>query len=76
MSSHMEKAKTAFGLTGCACYTCIDVQISKRSTFAERLAYPMVLCAQCGAKRCPHATHHDNPCTNSNEPGQKGSRYQ
>jgi len=35
----------------------------------------MILCVECGNKRCPHATHHDNPCTNSNEPGQPGSRY-
>lgn len=26
-------------------------------------------------KRCPHATDHRNPCTESNEPGQLGSRY-
>jgi hypothetical protein len=35
----------------------------------------MILCPDCGNKRCPHATNHNNPCTNSNEPGQPGSRY-
>jgi hypothetical protein len=35
----------------------------------------MILCPVCGNKRCPHATNHNNPCTNSNEPGQPGSRY-
>lgn len=35
----------------------------------------MILCPDCGNKRCPKATDHRNDCTNSNEPGQKGSRY-
>jgi hypothetical protein len=35
----------------------------------------MILCPDCGNKRCPRATNHNNPCTNSNEPGQPGSRY-
>lgn len=35
----------------------------------------MILCPECGNKRCPHATDHNLPCTNSNEPGQEGSRY-
>jgi Zn finger protein HypA/HybF involved in hydrogenase expression len=35
----------------------------------------MIVCAQCGNKRCPHGTDHNLACTNSNEPGQPGSRY-
>jgi hypothetical protein len=35
----------------------------------------MILCPDCGNKRCPKATHHKNACTGSNEPGQKGSNY-
>jgi hypothetical protein len=35
----------------------------------------MIVCPTCGNKRCPHANHHDNPCTNSNEQGQPGSAY-
>ena len=35
----------------------------------------MILCDLCGNKRCPHATDHKNPCTNSNETGQPGSVY-
>lgn len=34
-----------------------------------------VTCGTCGNKRCPKATHHDNVCTNSNEPGQEGSDW-
>lgn len=35
----------------------------------------MILCAICGNKRCPHATDHRNPCTDSNDLGQPGSSY-
>ncbi len=50
----------------CGCYTCADGE-TRRSR--------MILCPTCGNKRCPRATHHDNACTGSNEPGQVGSRY-
>lgn len=36
----------------------------------------MFLCPSCGNKRCPKATDHRLACTNSNEPGQKGSIYE
>lgn len=36
---------------------------------------PFIVCPECGNKRCPKATHHDNECTNSNEDNQPGSRY-
>ncbi len=35
----------------------------------------MYVCAVCGCKRCPHSDDHRNACTDSNEPGQPGSRY-
>ncbi|QPK40189.1 hypothetical protein SEA_JINKIES_58 [Arthrobacter phage Jinkies] len=35
----------------------------------------MIICPECGNKRCPHATDHDEDCTRSNEPGQAGSSY-
>jgi hypothetical protein len=35
----------------------------------------MVVCTECGNKRCPHANDHRNDCTGSNEPGQAGSAY-
>lgn len=37
--------------------------------------FRMFFCAGCGNKRCPSATHHEHPCSGSNEPGQRGSRY-
>jgi len=50
----------------CYCYNCSD-----SNTRMTR----MILCPECGNKRCPKATVHNNACTNSNESGQKGSRY-
>lgn len=39
------------------------------------VAVTFIACPECGNKRCPKATHHDNYCTGSNEPGQWGSHY-
>jgi Zn finger protein HypA/HybF involved in hydrogenase expression len=50
----------------CWCETCQPITLSDMR---------MVLCPDCGNKRCPHATHHENACTGSNEPGQPGSSY-
>lgn len=36
----------------------------------------MIVCSNCGNKRCPHATNHQNPCTNSNAIGQTGSSWE
>ena len=35
----------------------------------------MILCPECGDKRCPHASDHRLACTGSNEPGQASSIY-
>ncbi|HEX9088225.1 MAG TPA: hypothetical protein VF867_11920 [Arthrobacter sp.] len=35
----------------------------------------MMICPECGNKRCPRAAWHENTCTRSNEPGQPGSSY-
>lgn len=36
----------------------------------------MILCPECGNKRCPKANSHHYDCTGSNEPNQPGSAYQ
>lgn len=43
-------------------YCCEFCFSSSGKTFLDR----MILCPDCGNKRCPKATHHDNACTNSN----------
>jgi hypothetical protein len=35
----------------------------------------MILCPDCGNKRCPKASHHERACTGSNDSGQLGSEY-
>jgi hypothetical protein len=35
----------------------------------------MILCPDCGNKRCPKASNHRHQCTESNEPNQRGSIY-
>lgn len=60
----------AFGQTmranpnGCGCRAC------------NPKAAWLVTCDNCGNKRCPHATNHEFACTDSNEPGQKGSEWE
>lgn len=36
----------------------------------------MIVCAECGNKRCPKATDHELACTRSNRPGQIGSSWE
>ena len=59
-------------LKECYCMHCDE----ERSLAGEWLPIRFYLCSICGNKRCPHATNHKLECTNSNEPGQKGSVYE
>ena len=56
----------------CWCFNCLKDM--KENGWPISLTR-MILCPSCGNKRCPRATDHSLECTNSNEPGQKGSRY-
>jgi hypothetical protein len=56
----------------CWCYNCLKDMYEDGWPIALSR---MILCPDCGNKRCPKATDHNNACTNSNEPGQPGSRY-
>nr|WP_083434636.1 hypothetical protein [Sphingomonas sp. Y57] len=69
---------------GCKCHRCVSEYtianpLPKSKMWLRGLIDPrlhrMFLCEICGNKRCPHATDHRFACTNSNEPGQAGSRY-
>lgn len=55
-------------LNNCGCWTCLEDR-------SESVMF-MILCPDCGNKRCPRANYHANPCTGSNEPGQPGSAYE
>lgn len=59
---------------GCGCWTCTSERVSKLE-FPRNMSMPFIVCPDCGNKRCPKATHHDQDCSGSNEPEQPGSRY-
>lgn len=52
--------------TKCGCWACYKGILMPR----------MILCKECGIKRCPKANNHRNKCTNSNATGQPGSAYE
>lgn len=56
----------------CYCYNC---NIGRLVNGIPYVLTRMIVCPTCGNKRCPHATDHMLACTNSNDPGQTGSRY-
>lgn len=57
------------------CAHCEDARLAAMRPWDAMLSRRFIVCPECGNKRCPRATHHDNHCTRSNEPGQPGSRY-
>jgi hypothetical protein len=59
---------------GCGCYKCQDTIIVPGTMMPVTMG-KFIVCPQCGNKRCPRGTDHTLACTNSNEPGQAGSRY-
>ena len=63
---HKAMARATKHWESCWCRTCRPVALGDMR---------MVLCPECGNKRCPRARHHDNACTGSNEPGQPGSSW-
>lgn len=58
-------------MAGCTCERCMP---NGNPLSGDPVRF--IVCAICGNKRCPHATDHRNACTNSNEPGQKGSSWE
>ena len=59
----------------CYCYNCNKDRLDESGHFPYVMTR-MIVCPTCGNKRCPHSTDHNLACTNSNDPGQPGSRYQ
>lgn len=59
----------------CGCRICLQVRKEMVGGLPAEMTR-MILCPLCGNKRCPHANNHEHACTNSNEPGQKGSAYE
>jgi hypothetical protein len=57
------------------CYSCVGSKPAYEDSWLTVGMTQMIVCAECGNKRCPHSTDHRLDCTGSNEPGQEGSRY-
>lgn len=53
----------------CWCHTCRPVSMTPPEDMR------MVLCPDCGNKRCPKANDHRNACTGSNDTDQLGGAY-
>lgn len=58
---------------GCGnCHAClVGVMENNIPVTSQR----MIVCSDCGNKRCPKASNHRHKCTGSNEVGQYGSIY-
>lgn len=54
------------------CHAClVGVMENNMPVTSQR----MIVCSDCGNKRCPKASNHRHKCTGSNEVGQHGSIY-
>jgi hypothetical protein len=56
------------------CYNCLSKVKDEHGLPVT--SYTFIVCEHCGNKRCPHATNHNLACTDNNDVGQQGSRYQ
>ena len=68
-----EKRKWRFSKE-CGCYRCMDMKFDPITNVPLTVNH-FIVCPDCGNKRCPKGTDHTLACTNSNDPGQEGSRY-
>ena len=58
---------------GCGnCHACLVGVIENHMPVTSQR---MIVCPDCGNKRCPKASNHRHQCTGSNEPNQRGSIY-
>jgi hypothetical protein len=60
---------------GVCCSKCEEKALAHLTRVEQMFKRTFIVCTLCGNKRCPKATDHELACTNSNEPGQPGSRY-
>lgn len=59
----------AYSPKECGCHQCRPISMDPPEDMR------MIVCPDCGNKRCPKANDHRNACTGSNAPGQEGSAY-
>jgi DNA-directed RNA polymerase subunit RPC12/RpoP len=64
-------------LVSCNCHACIkEFNLRSGDGLWPLSTSKMILCPECGNKRCPKASDHRLQCTDSNDVGQVGSVYQ
>ena len=60
----------------CVCHRCIkENDLRDEAGVFPLSSVRMIVCQECGNKRCPKASDHRLACTGSNAPGQAGSIY-
>lgn len=57
------------------CGNCLKCLNDPRLGLENPVLMMMVVCLDCGNKRCPKASDHELACSGSNERGQRGSAY-
>lgn len=67
-------------IQACSCHYCENEWLRIMDEldpdgWMSRLSRGMILCRECGNKRCPKATYHGHDCTHSNDSGQPLSVY-
>lgn len=71
---HYTNTNNPIDFPSCGCYNCMNKKKDKHGMPLTMSTF--IVCEDCGNKRCPKATDHNLTCTNSNDPGQPGSRYE
>ena len=71
---HYTNTNNPIDFPPCGCYNCMHKR--KDINGFPLTMSTFIVCSECGNKRCPKSTDHNLTCTNSNEPGQPGSRYE
>ena len=71
---HFTNTNNPIDFPPCGCYSCMSK--IKDANGISLTSYTFIVCPDCGNKRCPRATNHNLECTNSNNIGQEGSRYE
>lgn len=59
-----------------SCHKCLEGVMDREMPFLPVTMTRMIVCPECGNKRCPKASDHVLNCTGSNKPGQRGSVYE
>lgn len=72
-----DQIREALGAVPCGCHRCNDERWKANGApLWDLQVRGMIVCPDCGNKRCSHASDHRLTCSGSNDAGQAGSVYQ